>query len=138
MARICKVLIVEDHDGVRALLGDVFHDEGYRFTLVATGSEMEAALDADDYDVAIIDVALRNGEDGLALAEIVRGQGCGVIVTSGDGRNHDRLQGSGYHFLMKPFKVQALIELVDRILKETAAQCIRRKRRDGTFFPARA
>src|SRR5262249_22065513 len=45
MARICKVLIVEDDDDVRALLGDIFHDEGFRFSTVKTGAEMSKALD---------------------------------------------------------------------------------------------
>ena len=137
MARICKVLIVEDHDGVRALLGDIFHDEGYRFTLVASGEEMRGALDGDDYDVVIIDVSLRGSEDGYELAEAAAEQGCGVILTTGDHGHVGRLQASGRVFLMKPFKVQELIALVDRVLKETAARCVRRKRRDGTYFPAR-
>ena len=34
MARICKVLIVENDDDVRDLLGDIFHDEGFRFAMV--------------------------------------------------------------------------------------------------------
>jgi hypothetical protein len=33
--------------------------------------------------------------------------------------------------------VQQLVEIVDKILAETAAQCVRRKRGDGSFFPAR-
>jgi hypothetical protein len=39
---------------------------------------------------------------------------------------------------LKPFKVQQLLEVADKILVETAAQCVRRRRRDGSFFPARA
>jgi len=56
MPRICKVLIVENDDDVRDLLGDIFHDEGFRFSMVKSGAEMRAALGEDDYDVAIIDV----------------------------------------------------------------------------------
>ena len=44
MARICKVLIVENDDDVRDLLGDIFHDEGFRFAMVKTGAEMRDAL----------------------------------------------------------------------------------------------
>jgi DNA-binding response OmpR family regulator len=56
MARICKVLIVENDDHVRDLLADVVEDEGYLFATVKTGREMRGALDEDDYDVVIIDV----------------------------------------------------------------------------------
>ena len=48
-----------------------------------------------------------------------------------------RLQAGGGHFLLKPFRVQQLIEIIDEVLTETAAQCVRRKRGDGSFFPAR-
>jgi len=137
MPRICKVLIVENDDDVRDLLGDIFHDEGFRFSMVKSGSEMREALDDDDYDVAIIDVTQPGHEDGFALAKIARDQGCGAILVTGDHRHLERLQGSGQHYLLKPFRVQQLVETVDRILTETAARCVRRKRGDGSFFPAR-
>jgi DNA-binding NtrC family response regulator len=137
MPRICKVLVVEDDNGVRALLGDIFANEGYRFALVATGAEMRDALDEDDYDVVIIDVLLRSAEDGFALADEARAQGCGVILTTGDHRHGDRLAEGDFPYLMKPFKVQEMVALVDRVLKDTAARCVRRKRRDGSRFAAR-
>jgi len=137
MARICKVLIVEDDDDVRDLLGDIFHDEGFRFSTVKTGAEMSKALDDDDYDVVVIDVTQPGHQDGFVLAQIARDQGCGVILVTGDHRYLGRLQTSGQHYLLKPFRVQQLVELVDKILEETAAQCIRRKGSDGSSFPAR-
>ena len=137
MARICKVLIVENDDDVRDLLGDIFHDDGFRFAMVKTGAEMRDALDDDDYDIVVIDVTQPGHEDGFALAEIARDQGCGAILVTGDHRHLERLQTSGQHYLLKPFRVQHLVEIVDKILVETAAQCVRRKRGDGSFFPAR-
>ena len=138
MARICKILIVENDDDVRDLLGDIFQDEGYRFSMVKTGEEMREALDDDDYDVAIIDVTQPGNEDGFALAQIAREQGCGAFLVTGDHLLLERLEASGQHYLLKPFRVQQLVDIVDKILAETAAQCVRRKRGDGSFFPARA
>ena len=43
--RICNILVVEDDDSVRALLGDVLDHAGYEFTLARDGAEMRAALD---------------------------------------------------------------------------------------------
>jgi hypothetical protein len=40
MARICKVLIVENDDDVRDLLGDIFEDDGFRLSMVKTSAEM--------------------------------------------------------------------------------------------------
>jgi two-component system, OmpR family, response regulator len=137
MPRICKVLIVENDDDVRNLLGDVFDREGYDFAQVKTGAEMRQALDEDDYDIAVIDITLPGSEDGFALAQIARDQGCGVILITGDHRRRERLHGSGHHYLMKPFRTLQLLEMADKVLAESAAQCIRRKRGDGSFFPVR-
>ena len=38
MARICKVLIVENDDDVRDLLGDIFEDDGFRFSINRAGT----------------------------------------------------------------------------------------------------
>jgi DNA-binding response OmpR family regulator len=137
MPRICKVLIVENDDDVRNLLGDMFDHDGYDFTQVKTGAEMRQAVDEDDYDIAVIDITLPGSEDGFALAQIARDQGCGVILITGDHRHRERLQGSGQHHLVKPFRTRQLLEMADRVLTELAAQCVRRKRGDGSFFPVR-
>jgi DNA-binding NtrC family response regulator len=136
MMRICKILIVENDDHVRNLLGDVFEDEGYLFSLVKTGTEMRERLDEDDFDIAVIDVTQPGHEDGFALAQIARDKGCGPILVTGDHRHLERLQNGGGDFLLKPFRVQQLIEIIDKVLAETAAQCERRKRDDGLLSPA--
>lgn len=138
MPQICKVLIVEDHDEVRELLVAAFEDEGFEFVAVGTGVEMRTALDEDDYDITIIDVLLPDGEDGFALAETARELGCGVILITGDHRHIERLDKSGHYHLLKPFRLQDLMALIDRVLAETQNLCRRRKRSDGSGFPARA
>jgi two-component system, OmpR family, response regulator len=137
MPRICKVLIVENDDDVRNLLGNVFDHEGYRFAQVKTGAETRQALDEDDYDIAVIDITLPGSEDGFTLAQVARDQGCGVILITGDHRHRERLHGGGQHYLVKPFRTLQLLEMADKVLAESAAQCLRRKRGDGSFFPAR-
>jgi len=126
MTRICNILVVEDDDAVRALLGDVLEHAGYEFTLARDGKEMREALDGDVFDVAIIDVSLRGGEDGFALAEVAAEKGCGVILTTGDPDRRVRLEGSGKRYLMKPFRLRQLTDLVDEILRDNAALCMRR------------
>jgi DNA-binding response OmpR family regulator len=137
MMRICKVLIVENDDHVRDLLADVVEDEGYFFASVKSGREMRAALDEDDYDIAIIDITQPPPEDGFALARVARERGCGVILITGDHHHLERLQASGEHYLLKPFKVRHLTALADKVLTEIAAQCVHRKRSDGSFFASR-
>jgi DNA-binding response OmpR family regulator len=137
MARICKVLIVENDSYIRELLDEVFKDKGFLFSMVETGAAMHDALDEDDYDIVLIDRTQPGKQDGLALAEIAHQQGCGVILTTGDHRHAERLDQSGRHYLLKPFKMQDLMTVVDQILTLASMECVRRKRRDGSFFPAR-
>jgi two-component system OmpR family response regulator len=137
MPRICKILIVEDHDEVRELLTQLLELEGFDFTAVETGAGMRAALDEDDHDLVIIDVLLPGGEDGFALAEAAREMGCGVILITGDHRHAERLDQSGHHYLLKPFGVNDLVGLVSRVLAEISSRCVRRQRSDGSSFPLR-
>jgi DNA-binding NtrC family response regulator len=138
MARICKILVVEDDDAVRALLGDVLDDAGYRFTLTSSALEMRAALSADDYDVAIIDISLRGGEDGLALAEVASDKGCGVILTTGDPQQQVRLEASGRRHLIKPFRMQSLTQLIEQVLRDGNVLCTPRRREGPQALPAGA
>jgi len=137
MTRICKVLIVENDDGVRDTLANIVANEGYLLVTLKTGREMSSALDDDDYDIVVIDVSQPAPEDGFDLARVARERGCGVILVTGDHRHRDRLQESGEHYLLKPFRVRQFTTLADTVLTEIATQCIRRKRGDGSFFADR-
>ena len=138
MARMCKVLVVENDAYIRELLGEVFDEEGFLFASVETGAEMEDKLDEDDFDIVMIDVTQPGEEDGYALAEIAHRQGCGVILTTGDHRHTERLEQSGRHYLLKPFTMQNLMTTVDQILTLASIECVRRKRRDGSYFSPRS
>jgi two-component system phosphate regulon response regulator OmpR len=135
MARICNILVVEDDDSVRALLGDVLDHAGYEFSLTRDGVEMRAALAADVFDVAIIDISLRGGEDGFALGAVANDKGCSVILTTGDPDRRVRIEATGRRYLMKPFRMKELTDLVDEILREDAALCARRPPA-GSALPA--
>jgi two-component system, OmpR family, response regulator len=136
MTRICKVLIVENDAFVRNLLADVFEHAGYSFSTVESGAEMRRALDGDDHDIVVIDVTQPGGENGFDLAQLARERGCGTVLVTGDHRHLERLAESGHRYLLKPFRIQELLDVADKILTETAAQCMRRTRSDGSGFPA--
>src|SRR5207248_11401478 len=105
MDRICKILVVEDDDSVRALLGDVLEHQGYDFTLASSAAEMREALEREEHDVAIIDISLRGAENGFELAELASEKGCGIILTTGDPAHRVRLEASGRRHVLKPFRM---------------------------------
>jgi DNA-binding response OmpR family regulator len=92
MTRICKVLIVENDDGVRDTFANVVADEGYLLTTLKTGREMCSALDDDDYDIVIIDVSQPGPEDGFALARVA---GARMRGNTGDRRSPTSRPPSG-------------------------------------------
>src|SRR6266568_4405793 len=124
--RICRVLVVEDNQDIQELLADTFDDEGYRFAVASDGAEMRRIVAEGDVDICIIDVMLPSGDDGFALAEEVAAQGIGVILVSGNTALFERARASGHRFLIKPFHLRALLDLVDKTLRETEAACERK------------
>ena len=143
MAKICKILLVEDQREIQDLLRELFADEGYRFIIVGDGPAMRRTLDSDtnaDIDIVIIDMLLPGGVDGLTLAKEAEARGLPAIVVTGDHRQAELLDASGCRYLLKPFGLDALISLVDAALRETNAQCERQKRpsRDALEGPVAA
>jgi DNA-binding response OmpR family regulator len=136
MDRICKILVVEDDDSVRALLGDLLEHQGYDFTLASSAAEMREALEREEHDVAIIDISLRGAENGFELAELASEKGCGIILTTGDPAHRVRLEASGRRHVLKPFRMLDLTTLVDQVLKDSEALCVPRRPPDGSAVPA--
>lgn len=126
MARICRILVVEDNDGIRELLQSLFDDEGYEIAVVAGGNQMRAVLAANSFDVAVIDVTLPGPDNGFALAELARAAGCGVILVTGDSRNFENLERSGHRYLLKPFRIERLLRLVNELVAMSDCQGARR------------
>src|SRR4051794_8369237 len=113
MPKVCKVLIVEDDSEIRGVLAETLAGPGYRFTLTGTAAEMRAALASEpDIDIAVIDVVLPGGSHGIALAHEVAAQGVPVILTSGDHSRAEAIAKSGHRYIMKPFRINSLLELI--------------------------
>jgi DNA-binding NtrC family response regulator len=130
--KICKVLVVEDDSGIRELLSDVFESEGYHFVLAANADEMRAVMASDPgIDILIVDVRLPGGDSGLVLAEEAASRGLPVILTSGDRAHFDALAASGHRHIAKPFRLGALLALIEETLAATQSKCEREQRAAG-------
>jgi two-component system phosphate regulon response regulator OmpR len=119
--KVCRALIVEDDPAVQQIFGIVLAEAGYDFALAHDGASMRAAFGTGAVDVMIIDVMLPGGESGIALAKEAAARGCGIILVTG---HHDHYQGveeSGYRYLLKPFRMTALLDVVEQVLREAEA-----------------
>jgi two-component system nitrogen regulation response regulator NtrX len=66
-----RVLVIDDEKAVRETLSQILTDEGYVVTAAATGTEGLRRLTEEPFDLAFLDVWLKDG-DGLSLLEQAR------------------------------------------------------------------
>ena len=113
------ILLVEDDPAVRSVARQVLAREGYRVLEARHGEEaLRRAHDAgaDGIDILVSDVMMP-GMGGGALAQALRATRPNLPVLFVSGYTDDevartRLEASGYHFLPKPFSVDALLQAV--------------------------
>lgn len=119
MADRGTILVVEDDDTLRSVIGEVLVDEGYHVDLATDGHEALEILRGADPDLIILDVMMPR-MDAFRFREIQQARGPGraaVLVVSAvrDVRSAAATLGA-QAFLPKPFQLQALLAEVDRLL----------------------
>ena len=89
------VLIVDDSLTVRMDLHEAFEEGGFRTVLCATSAEAIAAFDAEQFEIAVLDVRLPDG-DGVELLQRLRTHprhaGAVVLLLSAEAEVRDRLR----------------------------------------------
>jgi DNA-binding response OmpR family regulator len=110
--RPLRVLIADDHVGLRAMIAEALRSNGYLVDEVGNGGLALEAIRRGDHRVAIIDVRMPV-MDGLAVAARVRTEGlaCRMIVISvvDDPETRRRVAELGAAFHRKPFRLADLL-----------------------------
>src|SRR4051812_14369930 len=109
-----RLLIAEDNELVVLGLTLVIEQLGYEVSGIAR-TAMEAVTLAERHhpDLALVDVALADGSNGLSAARDISGRlGIPVIVCSAHATATDAHAAGASSFLMKPFGIDALAEAV--------------------------
>ena len=127
MAAAGSVLVVEDDEGIRAMLAEYLGTHGYAVAQAADGASMRAALARAVPDVVLLDVNLP-GEDGLTLARFLRERhDVGIVMVTGASDVVDRVAGlevGADDYVTKPFdlrELRARIKSVMRRVRERPA-----------------
>jgi two-component system, OmpR family, response regulator len=115
------ILVVEDEEQVRAVIGEFLQQRGYRFSLANERSVGDAILRAARPALMITDVVLRGGS-GLELAQTARTMGVPVLLISGE-PNTEQLAGGPMPFLQKPFRLADLEREMERLLGAQGSHC---------------
>jgi len=111
------VLLIEDHEGIRALCGRVLEREGHRVLAAASGEEGLAILRGrEDVGLVITDVRLGDGGNGLALMDVIRRERpmTRLLLMSGQPQGP---MPPDVAFLAKPFTPAALVAMVRSLLE---------------------
>ncbi len=118
--KMLEVLVVDDEDAVRTLIGRILDAAGHRVTQAASAEMAIAAAKnaSSSFDVILTDVVLGT-EDGLAMLDTLRAAhpSAAVIVMSGYSPTPERvaeLSRQGAELLPKPFGALQLMAALDR------------------------
>jgi two-component system nitrogen regulation response regulator NtrX len=107
------LLIVDDEDGIRESLSDIFRDEGYRTLTAETGEEALEMLRSEKPDLVLLDIWLP-GMDGIETLEMMREshEDVTAIMISGHGNIELAVKATkmgAYDFLEKPLSLERVV-----------------------------
>jgi|SRR6516225_6094534 len=111
-----RLLVIEDEDRLSGILKSKLGEAGFAVDIAGSAGDAEAALELINYDVAILDLGLPDG-DGLAVLAAARrlGKTLPILILTARDAVEDRVSGlnaGADDYLTKPF---ALTELISRI-----------------------
>ncbi|RJK98986.1 response regulator [Paracoccus aestuarii] len=116
----CHLLVVDDDERIRALLGRFLRKNGYMVTMARDAAQARRLLAGLEFDLIVLDVMMP-GEDGLALTRALRERlDTPILLLTAKGETEDRINGleSGADdYLPKPFEPRELLLRIGAILR---------------------
>ncbi|HPB68618.1 MAG: response regulator [Candidatus Omnitrophica bacterium] len=123
-----RILLMDDEESLRAVLGRILKNIGYEVELVCNGEEalrryQEARNQKADFDVVILDLTIRGGMGGKDTLQTLLKLDPQVKAVAFSGYSNDpvmaRYQEYGFKgVLVKPFKYDELCALLKSLIKK--------------------
>jgi DNA-binding NtrC family response regulator len=116
-----KIMVVDDTEGVREMVGLILQRAGYDPMPKATAAELLASFDQDKPDVVLLDLGWPDG-DGMELLPKIKKQwpDTEVIMLTGNATFDKAVEATklgAYHFQAKPFDQKILLLSLERALE---------------------
>ncbi|WP_039985427.1 response regulator [Vibrio owensii] len=115
-----QILVVDDHDDIRTLLGRYLSQHGYTVVEANGGDEMRSAIAKQKFDLVILDIMMP-GDDGLTLCkELQEKQRTPFIFLTAMSEDADTVVGlelGADDYLTKPFSPRVLLARVKAVLR---------------------
>jgi two-component system OmpR family response regulator len=119
------LLLVDDDESIRRLLGDSLRRRGYRVLVAGNAQEMDRILARSSVDVLILDVVMP-GEDGFSVVRRIAANGDPpLIILSALDEEQDRILGlelGAEHYLTKPCSAREVLAHVRVVLRSRRSQ----------------
>jgi DNA-binding response OmpR family regulator len=117
-----RILIVEDSDAIRSMIGSLVSSRGYAVEAVATGAKGLELAFANVPDVVLLDLSLPGSFDGLEVCKrlrenpLTRGVAV-IIITAMDNPDVKRRahEAGATAFYTKPFSPTALLKEIESL-----------------------
>ena len=125
-SKIIKILVVEDEPAICQVCRSVLTDEGFEVDTAANGDVAQDMLEKKDYDLVMIDIRtpVMNGKQ---LYQVIIGKhpklANRVIFATGDvmdGYTQRFLELAGRPYLLKPFTIDELRDIVRETMRRMA------------------
>jgi DNA-binding response OmpR family regulator len=116
------ILLIEDQEADRRLIGTALEREGYRVEEAATGEEGLAALTRQRPDLVLLDLILP-GMDGLEVCRQIRAKSdLPIIMVTGRDEEVDKVVGlelGADDYITKPYGLRELVARVRAMLRRS-------------------
>lgn len=117
-----KILFVDDDSAIRDIVEKYLTREGYKISLAESGNKALELLKDKDFDIVFTDFKMP-GIDGLELLSRIKEYRpeIEVIIVTGHGTMESAVKAmkiGSYDFLQKPFKLDILKIIINRIVEE--------------------
>jgi len=116
-----RLLVIEDEDRLSGILKSKLGDIGFAVDIAGSATDAEAALELINYDAAILDLGLPDG-DGLTVLTVTRqsGKNLPILILTARDAVEDRVAGlnaGADDYLTKPFAMAELIARIKALLR---------------------
>src|SRR5919106_458212 len=130
-----RVLVVDDEEALRRLLGRMLASGGHDCELVGTAEDALDALRSGEFDVVLCDVHLP-GASGLDVVRLLLAEQSETAVVMMSGADdpalaRSALEHGAYGYMVKPFTTNEVVIAVDNALRRRALERENRRIRDN-------
>ena len=117
-----KILVVDDEEKIRELIGKYAKFEGHAVDFAADGMEAVVKCRTESYDVIIMDIMMPNLDGFSACREIRKKSDVPILMLSARGEEYDKINGFELgvdDYVVKPFSPKELMLRVEAIMKRS-------------------